>query len=110
MVKKYYKDWNKFVDSSSQFLVENLNKTRVTFKYRNKQPSNGKLYVTNDNKSYYIKLTNKKDLDKLENYFKGVLYTMAGAEMKEEPKIEPQKEKEEPKKTKKNKGKKKGNK
>jgi flagellar hook assembly protein FlgD len=38
----------------------------MTFKYRNKFPANGKIYLTDDNKSFYIKLTHKKDIDKIE--------------------------------------------
>ena len=56
----------------------------MTFKYRNKFPSNGKLYLTNDNKSFYIKLTRKKDIDKIETYFKNVLYMMANKPMEKE--------------------------
>ena len=58
MVKKYYRDWKNFQESSFEFLSQNFCKSRVTFKYRNKHPSYGKLYLTNDNKSYFIKLTN----------------------------------------------------
>lgn len=46
-------------------------------KYRNKRPSHGKIYVTNDNKSYYYKMTEKNDLDKLDNYLSGVLHLLA---------------------------------
>ena len=77
MVKKYYRDWKNFQESSSEFLSQNFHKSRVTLKYRNKLPSYGKLYLTNDNKSYYIILTKRKDVDKIETYFKGVLYMMA---------------------------------
>ena len=77
MVKKYYRDWKNFQESSSEFLSQNFHKSRVTLKYRNKLPSYGKLYLTNDNKSYYIKLAKRKDIDKIETYFKGVLYMMA---------------------------------
>ena len=77
MVKKYYRDWKNFQESSSEFLSQNFFKSRVTLKYRNKLPSYGKLYLTNDNKSYYIKLTKRKDVDKIETYFKGILYMVA---------------------------------
>ena len=36
MGKKYFKDWIKFNESSLTFLKENLIKSRLTFKYRNK--------------------------------------------------------------------------
>ena len=111
MVKKYYKDWKKFQESSSDFLSQNFHKSRVTFKYRNKHPSYGKLYLTNDNKSYYIKLTKRKDIDKIEIYFKGILHMMANKPIEkekipekkeaEETKNENKKEVEEEKKTKK---------
>ena len=84
MVKKYYKDWKNFQESSLEFLSNTFAKSRMTFKYRNKFPSNGKLYVTNDNKSFYIKLTRKKDIDKIETYFKNVLYMMANKPMEKE--------------------------
>ena len=84
MVKKYYKDWKNFQDSSSDFLSQNFYKSRVTFKYRNKYPSYGKLYLTNDNKSFYIKLTKRKDIDKIETYFKGILHMMANKTRKKE--------------------------
>jgi hypothetical protein len=57
--RKLIKDWNNFVNQSSEFLAENtikvisfLNKGRATLKYRNKAPASGKLYLTNDNKVY----------------------------------------------------------
>ena len=84
MVKKYYKDWKNFQESSLEFLSNTFAKSRMTFKYRNKFPSNGKLYLTNDNKSFYIKLTRKKDIDKIETYFKNVLYMMANKPMEKE--------------------------
>ena len=84
MVKKYYKDWKNFQESSSEFLSQNFFKSRVTFKYRNKFPSYGKLYLTNDNKSYYIKLTKRKDIDKIETYFKGILHMMANKPVEKE--------------------------
>ena len=93
MVKKYYRDWKNFQESSSEFLSQNFFKSRVTLKYRNKLPSYGKLYLTNDNKSYYIKLTKRKDVDKIETYFKGVLYMMANKPIEKEE-IPPPKEKE----------------
>ncbi len=84
MVKKYYRDWKNFQESSSEFLSQNYFKSRVTLKYRNKQPSYGKLYLTNDNKSYYIKLTKRKDIDKIETYFKGILHMMANKPIEKE--------------------------
>ncbi|MCQ2819542.1 MAG: hypothetical protein MJ252_19945 [archaeon] len=108
MKRKYYKDWNKFVSSSGEFLSENMFKSRVTFKYRNKQPSSGKIYVTDDNKSFYTKLTEKNDLDKLDTFISGVLYMLANKKMEE--KVEIQKEVLQSKRTegkKKNKNKKK---
>ena len=66
MGKKYFRDWQNFVDSAGELLNENMRKCRVTLKYRNKLPSYGKLYVTDDNKSKYIKLDKKSDLDKIE--------------------------------------------
>ena len=54
MGKKYFRDWQNFVDSAGELLNENMRKSRVTLKYRNKLPSYGKLYVTDDNKSKYI--------------------------------------------------------
>ena len=77
MVKKYYRDWKNFQESSYEFLSANFCKSRVALKYRNKLPSYGKLYLTNDNKSYFIKLTKRKDVDKVETYFKRILYMMA---------------------------------
>ena len=91
MGKKYLKDWNKFNESSFNFLKENLIKSRLTFKYRNKFPSYGKLYVTDDNKSNYIKLTKRTDLDLLENYFKEIIYLIANKQI---PKEEEEKNKE----------------
>ena len=96
MVKKYYKDWKNFQDSSSDFLSQNFYKSRVTFKYRNKYPPYGKLYLTNDNKSFYIKLTKKNDIDKIETYFKGILHMMANKPIEKE-KIPEKKEEEETK-------------
>ena len=101
MVKKYYRDWKNFQESSSEFLSQNFHKSRVTLKYRNKHPSYGKLYLTNDNKSYYIKLTQRKDVDKIETYFKGILYMMANKPIEKEeipPKTEKEETKEENKK------------
>ena len=95
MVKKYYRDWKNFQESSSEFLAQNFHKSRVTLKYRNKHPAYGKLYLTNDNKSYYIKLTKRKDVDKIETYFKGVLYMMANKPIEKEEEIPPKIEKEE---------------
>ena len=97
MVKKYYRDWKNFQESSSEFLAQNFHKSRVTLKYRNKHPAYGKLYLTNDNKSYYIKLTKRKDVDKIETYFKGVLYMMANKPIEKEEEIPPKTEKEETK-------------
>jgi len=77
MGKKYFKDFNNFLESSSNLLKENLIKSRLTFKYRNKFPSYGKLYATDDNKSNYIKLEHKSDLDLIENYFYGIFHLMA---------------------------------
>ncbi len=93
MVKKYYKDWKNFQESSLEFLSKSFAKSRMTFKYRNKFPSNGKLYLTDDNKSFYIKLTHKRDIDKIETYFKNILYMMANKPIeKEETKEEEIKE------------------
>ena len=109
MVKKYYRDWKNFQESSLEYLSHSFPKSRMTFKYRNKHPANGKLYLTDDNKSFYIKLTHKKDIDKIETYFKNILHMMANKpiekeeikekeELKEEQmKIEEGKEKEEKK-------------
>ena len=94
MVRKYYKDWKAFQESSSEFLSQNFFKSRVTFKYRNKHQAYGKLYLTNDNKSFYIKLTNKKDIDKIETYFKGTLHMMANKPIEKEE-VPEKKEKEE---------------
>jgi hypothetical protein len=49
----------------------------VTLKYRNKAPSSGKLYATNDNKSYMYKFTEKSDIDKLDAYIKSLLYMIS---------------------------------
>ena len=98
MVKKYYKDWKNFQEGSTEFLSQNYFKSRVTFKYRNKHPSYGKLYLTNDNKSYYIKLTKRKDIDKIETYFKGVLHMMANKPIEKEEEIQEKKDNEEIKK------------
>ena len=84
MGKKYFKDWNKFNESSLNFLKENLIKSRLTFKYRNKFPAYGKLYVTDDNKSNYIKLTKRTDLDLLENYFKEIIHLIANKQIQKE--------------------------
>ena len=103
MVKKYYKDWKNFQESSSEFLSQNFHKSRVTFKYRNKLPSYGKLYLTNDNKSYYIKLTKRKDIDKIELYFKGILHMMSNKPVEKEEipeKVEEEKKNENAKETK----------
>ena len=97
MVKKYYRDWKNFQEGSSEFLSQNFHKSRVTLKYRNKYPAYGKLYLTNDNKSYYIKLTKRKDVDKIETYFKGVLYMMANKPIEKEE-IPQKNEKEDEKK------------
>ena len=88
MVKKYYRDWKNFQESSFEFLSLNFCKSRVTFKYRNKHPSYGKLYLTNDNKSYFIKLTKRKDVDKIESYFKTILHMMANKPIEKEEKVE----------------------
>ena len=84
MVKKYYKDWTNFQENSLEFLSLTFAKSRMTFRYRNKYPANGKIYLTNDNKSFYIKLTKKKDIDKIETYFKNVLYMMANKPIEKE--------------------------
>ena len=98
MVKKYYRDWKNFQESSLEYLSHSFPKSRMTFKYRNKFPANGKIYLTDDNKSFYIKLTHKKDIDKIETYFKNILYMMANKPIEKEE-IPPQKnEIEEPKK------------
>ena len=84
MVKKYYKDWKNFQESSLEYLSHSFAKSRMTFRYRNKFPANGKIYLTDDNKSFYIKLTKKKDIDKIETYFKNVLYMMANKPIEKE--------------------------
>ena len=84
--RKYFKDWDKYVEASGEFLLNNMHKSRITFKYRNKHPSYGKVYVTNDNKSYYVKLTKQSQLDSLENYFSGILHVLANKPL--EPKLE----------------------
>ena len=56
----------------------------MTFRYRNKFPANGKIYLTDDKKSFYIKLTRKKDIDKIETYFKNILYMMANKPIEKE--------------------------
>ena len=84
MVKKYYKDWKNFQESSLEYLSHSFPKSRMTFRYRNKFPANGKIYLTDDNKSFYIKLTHKKDIDKIETYFKNVLYMMANKPIEKE--------------------------
>ena len=84
MVKKYYKDWKNFQESSLEYLSHSFPKSRMTFRYRNKFPANGKIYLTDDNKSFYIKLTKKKDIDKIETYFKNVLYMMANKPIEKE--------------------------
>ena len=100
MVKKYYKEWKNFQESSLEFLSHSFARSRVTFKYRNKFPANGKLYLTDDNKSFYIKLRHKKDIDKIETYLKSVLFMMANKpiekeEIKEKEDIKEEKMKEE---------------
>lgn len=90
MKKKYYKNWDNFVTSSGEFLSNNMFKSRITLKYRKKMPSYGKLYVTDDNKSFFTKLTEKNDIDKLDSFFNGVLHMLANKKM--EDKIEMQKE------------------
>ena len=84
MVKKYYRDWKNFQESSLEYLSHSFPKSRMTFKYRNKFPANGKIYLTDDNKSFYIKLTHKKDIDKIETYFKNILYMMANKPIEKE--------------------------
>ena len=84
MVKKYYKDWKNFQESSLEYLSHSFPKSRMTFRYRNKFPANGKIYLTDDNKSFYIKLTRKKDIDKIETYFKNILYMMANKPIEKE--------------------------
>ena len=95
MVKKYYKDWKNFQESSLEFLSHTFPKSRMTFRYRNKYPPNGKLYLTDDNKSFYIKLTHKKDIDKIETYFKNVLYMMANKPIEKEEIKEKEEQKDE---------------
>ena len=95
MVKKYYKDWKNFQESSLEFLSRSFAKSRMTFKYRNKYPPNGKLYLTDDNKSFYIKLKRAKDIDKIETYFKHVLYMMANKPIEKEEIKEKEEVKEE---------------
>ena len=68
MVKKYYKDWKNFQESSLEYLSHSFAKSRMTFRYRNKFPANGKIYLTDDNKSFYIKLTRKKIYKKRKKY------------------------------------------
>ena len=95
MVKKYYKDWKNFQESSLEYLSHSFAKSRMTFRYRNKFPANGKIYLTDDNKSFYIKLTKKKDIDKIETYFKNVLYMMANKPIEKEEIKEKEEVKEE---------------
>ena len=104
MVKKYYKDWKNFQESSLEYLSHSFAKSRMTFRYRNKFPANGKIYLTDDNKSFYIKLTKKKDIDKIETYFKNVLYMMANKpiekeEIKEKEEVKDEQMKKEGKET-----------
>ena len=98
MVKKYYKDWKNFQENSLEYLSQTFAKSRMTFRYRNRHPANGKLYLTDDNKSFYIKLTKKKDIDKIETYFKNVLYMMANKPIEKEEIKEKEEVKEENKK------------
>ena len=95
MVKKYYRDWKNFQESSLEYLSHSFPKSRMTFKYRNKFPANGKIYLTDDNKSFYIKLTHKKDIDKIETYFKNILYMMANKPIEKEEIKEKEEGKEE---------------
>ena len=95
MVKKYYRDWKNFQESSLEYLSHSFPKSRMTFKYRNKFPANGKIYLTDDNKSFYIKLTHKKDIDKIETYFKNILYMMANKPIEQEEIKEKEEVKEE---------------
>ena len=95
MVKKYYRDWKNFQESSLEYLSHSFPKSRMTFKYRNKFPANGKIYLTDDNKSFYIKLTHKKDIDKIETYFKNILYMMANKPIEKEDIKEKEEVKEE---------------
>jgi hypothetical protein len=60
--KKFIEDWDNFIGLSSNFLAENMHKSRITFKYRNKLAC-GRLYVTNENKviafiNYYYSVLN----------------------------------------------------
>ena len=95
MVKKYYRDWKNFQESSLEYLSHSFPKSRMTFRYRNKFPANGKIYLTDDNKSFYIKLTHKKDIDKIETYFKNILYMMANKSIEKEDIKEKEEVKEE---------------
>ena len=95
MVKKYYRDWKNFQESSLEYLSHSFPKSRMTFKYRNKFPANGKIYLTDDNKSFYIKLKRKKDIDKIETYFKNILYMMANKPIEKEEIKEKEEVKEE---------------
>ena len=98
MVKKYYRDWKNFQENSLEYLSQTFAKSRMTFRYRNRHPANGKLYLTDDNKSFYIKLTRKKDIDKIETYFKNILYMMANKPIEKEEIKEKEEVKEENKK------------
>ena len=98
MVKKYYRDWKNFQENSLEYLSQTFAKSRMTFRYRNRHPANGKLYLTDDNKSFYIKLTHKKDIDKIETYFKNILYMMANKPVEKEEIKEKEEVKEENKK------------
>ena len=98
MVKKYYRDWKNFQENSLEYLSQTFAKSRMTFRYRNRHPANGKLYLTDDNKSFYIKLTKKKDIDKIETYFKNILYMMANKPIEKEEIKEKEEVKEENKK------------
>ena len=95
MVKKYYRDWKNFQENSLEYLSHSFAKSRMTFKYRNRYPANGKIYLTDDNKSFYIKLTKKKDIDKIETYFKNILYMMANKPIEKEEIKEKEEVKEE---------------
>ena len=95
MVKKYYRDWKNFQENSLEYLSHSFAKSRMTFKYRNRYPANGKIYLTDDNKSFYIKLKKKKDIDKIETYFKNVLYMMANKPIEKEEIKEKEEVKEE---------------
>ena len=98
MVKKYYRDWKNFQENSLEYLSQTFAKSRMTFRYRNRHPANGKIYLTDDNKSFYIKLTKKKDIDKIETYFKNILYMMANKPIEKEEIKEKEEVKEEIKK------------